>query len=156
MITVVITTWVIPFEQVVRDIQKFETPGAALDFINAKGKEWWDENNGDQYITENPDCEDTIPYEPIAILGYDTPKYNIAGEREFHALLDAESEAELHEAYYKVKYDDKGLTRPGYLINCYVAEGPDGEHVSGPGKYEEYYRQQQDGMQKLYAYHNPH
>lgn len=148
-ITVVISTWQIPFDQVVRDIRQFDSTEEATTFINACSKQWWDACEGDRCVVEFPD--EVEAYEPITELGYDHARYEICGEKGFQAMLDGESAAALHEAYYKKKYDDQGLARPGYLINCYVAEGPDGEHVGSEAKHEEYLRQQTAGMAAIEA-----
>lgn len=154
-ITVVITTWQVPFAQVVRDIKQFEIPADAMSFINDASKEWYDEHNGAKSNLEITDND--FPYTPIKELGYDNAQYHLwGGECGFHAMLDVQSAAILHEAYYKKRFDDQGLTRPGYLINCYVAEGPDGEHAIGEAKHEEYVRQQAAGIAEIEAaYSNP-
>lgn len=168
-ITVVITTWQVPFDQVVRGIRQFDDPETAKAFINKESKKWWDENAGERYVEEGYPETDKIkgehpsstekpipePYKPITELGYEWARYEIwGGETGFHAILDAKSTAMLHEDHYKREYDDKGITRPGYLLNCYVAEGPEGEHVGSEAKHEEYVRQQTAGMKALTDYYD--
>lgn len=151
-ITVIVTTWQVPFDQVVKDIRKFNSPKAATAFINDESRKWWEENDGERCMIEMPETE---KYEPISKLGYDMARYELwGGERLFHAMLDTESAAILHEAHYKREFDDKGKTRPGYLINCYVAEGPEGEHVGSEAKHEEYARQQAAGMKAITDYYD--
>jgi hypothetical protein len=111
-ITVVITTWQVPFDQVVRAIKTFTNEAEALEFINGESKKWWDGVNGDTNQTG---------YEPIKELGYDGAHYALwGGECGFHAMLDHASYARLHEAHYKRNYDDQGCQRPGYLQVAYL------------------------------------
>lgn len=126
-VTVVVTTWQVPFAQVVKEIKTFDQDAEALAFINAEGKKWWDENDGDRWVEESnvassagkSDGSDK-PWEPINELGYDWGKWEIwDGEAGFHAMLDEASETRLHEEHYKREYDDKGRSRPGYLRNAY-------------------------------------
>ncbi len=151
-ITVVISTWSVPFDQVVNEIKTFTGEKAnseALAFINASSKTWWDENGGDRWVEEtkadgkSPKAwtGDSIDgYEPINELGYDTAEYNIwGGEQGFHAMLDQDSYAKLHEAHYK----QLGFT-PGYLINAYAAgQKPGG---SSAAEIEDYKKQQAEGI----------
>lgn len=119
-ITVIISTWQVPFDQVVREIKRFRSPKSALAFINAASKKWWEENDGERGASD--------PYEPVAELGYNHAHYELwGGECGFHAMIDADSYARLHEDHYRREYDEKGVTRPGYLINAYVA----GAHPGG-------------------------
>lgn len=109
-ITVVISTWQVPFDQVVEGIFHFSTTQAALNFINGRAEKWWVVHNPNEQF---PPCEE---------LGYGGTTWNSeSGEAGFQAMLDKEDYAELHEAYYKREFDDKGLTRPRYLINAYIA-----------------------------------
>jgi len=110
-ITIVITTWQVPFDQIVKGVFKFDDVQTATPFINAASLKWWNENHGDR---------GREPYEPISILGYDVARYELwDGEIGFHAMLDEASAERLHNAYYKSEYDDKGLKRPGYLRVAY-------------------------------------
>jgi len=113
-ITVTITDWCVPFDQVVRGTFEFENEADALAHINATSAAWWAANEGDRCMAEYPD---TTPYEPIGELGYYNARYELwGGEQGFHAMLDHAVYAALHEAHYKREFDGKGITRPGYLI----------------------------------------
>lgn len=149
-IKVVISTWCVPFDQVVHAIVEFGGEGAAkraLDYINAESRKWWDENDGDRYIKEQKHTE-YEPYRPVEELGYGMARYELwDGEQGFHAMLDSVSYAKLHEEHYKREYDDKGCTRPGYLINAYVADHkPGGVSEEEKAKYE---REQRIGLAAL-------
>ena len=112
-ITVVITDWCVPFDQVVRHIERFDTEAKALAYINAKSLEWWQANDGDRCRVEYPKTE---PYEPITELGYNQARYELwGGEQGFHAMLDHATYARLNEAHYKREFTNKGLALPGYL-----------------------------------------
>lgn len=124
-IIIVITTWQVPFEQMVQKIHSETNEQEALNFINTESKKWWDANEGDRCVENELDenGHSYSPYEPIKELGYDQARYELwGGESGFHAMLDNESWWRLHEAHYKHEYDDKGLKRPGYLR---VAMGED-------------------------------
>ena len=123
-VTVIVTTWLVPFGQIVKAVKQFDNDADALTFINDEAKKWWDEFDGDRCVAENVGAqrqwEDCDKFEPIRILGYDTPYYTLWGsENGFHAMLDEESYWRLHEEHYKREYDDKGISRPGYLRNAY-------------------------------------
>ena len=135
-ITVVITTWQVPYDQIIVAQSQFTTTEAAVEFINQRSAQWWKEKEGQRCIKEHPE---TDPYQPIEELGYDMACYRLwGGESGFHAMLDADSAAMLHEAYYKRECDDKGLPRPGYLINTYVAgQKPGGMTEDEAAKYAE-------------------
>lgn len=112
-ITVVISDWCVPFDQVVRHIRKFTTEAEAAAFINAESLKWWQANNGDRCRLEMPETE---PYLPITELGYDHARYELwGGEQGFHALLDHITYAGLYETHNKREYAAKGLPLPGYL-----------------------------------------
>lgn len=153
-ITVVISTWCVPFDQVVREIKVFSeeySEVAILSYINAESRKWWDENDGDRFIREVTNTDETRgqgPYEPITELGYNHARYELwGGEQGFHAMLDSVSYARLHEEHYKRECDDKGRTRPGYLINAYVADRkPGGVSEEEKAKYE---REQRIGFAAL-------
>src|SRR5712672_1112201 len=82
-ITVVITTWQVPFDQIVKGVFQFDDVQTATPFINAASLKWWNENHGDR---------GGEPYEPINILGYDIARYELwDGEIGFHAMLDEAS-----------------------------------------------------------------
>ena len=120
MITVVISDWCVPYDQVVREIKAFEDAESAVAYINAASLKWWNENDGDRYVEENK--VDFPVYEPIKELGYDEAHYELwDGEQGFHAMIDNESYARLHEEHYKRECDDKGLKRPGYIRTSYLA-----------------------------------
>lgn len=111
-ITVVITTWQVPFDQTVNGVFEFEDVVSATAAINAASLKWWHENDGDRAVADNGDS----PYEPINELGYDFARIELwGGENGFHAMLDSDSAARLLEQHYKREYDDKGITRPGYM-----------------------------------------
>ena len=121
-ITVVISTYYVPFPQVVNSINEFTAAADALAFINDESKKWWDEQGGERSLVE---CGGE-PYQPLQNL-IDTVLLTMwGGEAGFHAMIDAGSYAVLHEAHYAREFDAKGLTRPGYLINAYVAGGKPG------------------------------
>ena len=108
-IKVTITSWRVPFDQIVHGTHEFEDEQSALKFINAMSKAWWDDNNG----ASDEEAED---YEPIERLAYDHARYELwGGENGFHAMLDQESYDRLLDAHYKREWDDKGMKRPGYL-----------------------------------------
>lgn len=161
-ITVIITTWQVPFDQQVREIKTFSGEKAnseALEFINQQAAQWWDDNEGDRWEAEaraegeKPESSDWA-YQPIKELGYDTAHYEIwGGENGFHAMLDETSYAKLHEAHYKREYDDKGLTRPGYLINAYVSGAKPGGTTEAEA--EQYEREQAAGMDELQSFVKP-
>lgn len=163
IITVVISTWQVPFDQIVRDVVQFGGDTAAkdaLDFINAKSAAWWAEHEGDRSVAERaeygtPESWGGTGYEPIAELGYDQARYELwGGEAGFHAMIDHASYARLCEEHYAREFDAKGLTRPGYLINAYVAgHKPDGMTEAEAEQYE---RQQAEGLAAIEAYQNPH
>lgn len=112
-ITVVITTWQVPFDQMVKGVFEFDDVQAATSFINDASSKWWKKHHGDRSVKEGHTAEF---YKPIAELGYDIPRYELwGGETAFHAMLDEASAWRLHEAHYKREYDDKGISRPGYL-----------------------------------------
>lgn len=114
MITVVVTDWAVPFDQVVRGVHQFDNEASTVAFINAASLAWWQANNGDKCRAEYPDTE---PYEPITELGYENARYELwGGEAGWHAMLDHATYAALNEAHYKRNYTDKGLDLPGYLI----------------------------------------
>lgn len=149
-ITVVLTSWAVPFAQVVNGIFTFEGDNAVQEvtsFINAESLKWWEASEGNRCMAEYPDTE---PYAPIEELGYDTAQYELwGGEHGFNAMLDAESAAALHEAHYQREYDAKGETRPGYLINAYVGGGKPGGITED--KAATYQRQQAQGMAEVEA-----
>lgn len=121
LITVTITAWVVPFDQMVIDQAVFGGEDAAeraLVFINNASKAWWDAAGGDRCVAlPADDVHKAQPYEPIKEVGYDVALYELwGGESGFHAMIDRESYAILHEAHYKREFDDQGLDRPGYLI----------------------------------------
>ena len=147
VITVVISTWQVPFDQVVQGIHHFVDPKAALDFINEQSANWWAEQEGNRSVAEG---HTDSGYEPVAELGYNHARYELwGGEAGFHAMIDNESYARLHEERYKREYDDKGLTRPGYLINAYVADKKPGGVTEAEG--EKYAREQAKGIAEIEA-----
>ncbi len=112
-ITVIISTWCVPFDQVVQSITTFQTADTALAAINAASAAWWAENDGARCMVEMPD---TLPYEPVAELGYNHARYVLwGGETGFHAMLDRATYATLNEAHYEREFTDKGMALPGYL-----------------------------------------
>ena len=111
-ITVFITTWCVPFDQVVDQVHTFKTQAKAVAFINAASKKWWRDNDGARCIREYPDTE---AYEPITELGYDSARYELwQGEQLFHAMLDHASYAALNEVHYA------GKPLPGYLLTAKI------------------------------------
>lgn len=146
-ITAVITTWQVPFDQVVIAQSQFTTIKAATDFINQLSTKWWRENEGSRSLRE---CGGDA-YVPITELGYDVARYELwGGESGFHAMIDIESAALLHEAHYVREFDVKGLERPGYLINAYVAgHKPGGMTNAEKAKFE---KAQSKGIAALHAY----
>jgi hypothetical protein len=121
-ITVVITTWQVPFDQVVRAIKQFDDRQSAIDFINAESRKWWDENDGLGSIEagieagEKDRLWETQAYEPIKELGYDHARYELwGGESGFHAMVDHETYAKCHDDHYA------GKPLPGYLMGAYLA-----------------------------------
>jgi hypothetical protein len=156
-ITVLITTWRVPFDQVVSEIKTFDdndVEGARL-YINVASSLWWDENEGPRWVAEcraqDVEVEDHVP---IKELGYDMARYEIGdGEAGFHAMIDEGTYWRLHEAHYKREYDDQGLTRPGYLINTYVAgENPE----ITDAEREKYAQQQAEGMAAIESHYGGH
>lgn len=141
-ITVVITTWSVPFPSVVRTIVTFDGAEAekeALIFVNTTALLWFQEQDG---MRSEVDAD--WPYQPITELGYDPMRFQLwGGEQGFEAILDEASFKLLHDAHYKREFDNKGLARPGYLINAYVAEG-------GP-EAEKYKQQQAEGIAAVEA-----
>ena len=116
-ITVIVTTWCVPFDQTVKGIYHFATEATAVAFINKASRKWWDENDGDKCITERAGEESKYdgaplePYEPITELGYNTAYYELwGGEQGFHAMLGHKTYAALNEAHYA------GKPLPGYLL----------------------------------------
>jgi len=146
-ITVVITTWQVPFAQVVVAQSQFTTPQAATDFVNQHAAKWWADVEGERCLAEG-DTDNDWPYEPVTELGYTEMRFEAwGGESGFQAMLDAESAAALLEAHYKREFDAKGLTRPGYLINAYVAgHKPGGMTEAEADKYQ---REQAEGLAAL-------
>ncbi len=127
-ITIVITTWQVPFDQMVKGVFEFDDVQAATSFINDASHKWWDENHGER---------GNAPYKPITELGYDMAHYELwGGETGFHAMLDDASAWRLHNAHYKLEFDDKGIKRPGYLRVAY------GENVDTE-------------LAELYAFYSP-
>ena len=113
---VIITTWCVPFDQVVNAVRGFDDAASAVAFINAASAKWWHENEGDRCIAEYPETE---PYQPIVELGYDIAKYELwGGEQGFHAMLDATSAQRLFEAHYASQ------PKPGYLRAAEMASHP--------------------------------
>ena len=118
-ITVVVTTWQVPFAQAVKEVFHTDDDAEALKFINDAAHKWWHDHHGDQDISE-----DGGEFKPIKELGYDWGKWELwGGEAGFHAMLDEVTENRLHEEHYKREYDDNGKQRPGYLQNAYLAQG---------------------------------
>ncbi len=144
-ITVVISTWQVPFDQTVQEIVQFGGDTAtqdALAFINTQSAKWWAEHEGNRYIAENGGHGG---YEPIAELGYNMARYELwGGESGFHAMLGQDSYERLHEEHYAREFDDKGKVRPGYLINAYVAGHKPGKMTEAEA--EQYRQQQAEGM----------
>jgi hypothetical protein len=136
-ITVTITAWHVPFDQMVIDQATFDGVDAeqcALVFINDASKAWWDATDGDRCVLEmanEPVYNRPEPYQPISEVGYDPARYVLwGGESGFHAMIDKASYAALHEAHYKREYDDKGHQRPGYLLNAYAGDNPVGQTLT--------------------------
>lgn len=143
-ITVAVTTWRAPFDQIVQGVHSFSSAVDAKAFINEESKKWWDKNDGLRSIAEVGGDQ----WEPIGELGYDSARYELwDGEVGFHAMIDAESYATLHEEHYKREYDDKGEVRPGYLVNAYVAGDKPGS--ISQDETDKYTRQQQEGLDAL-------
>jgi hypothetical protein len=155
MITVIITTWQVPFDQVVHGTYQFSTDAAALRFINETSAQWWNAHDGDRSVREGHTEQ---PYEPIAELGYNVARYELwGGESGFHAMLDEGSYARLHEAHYAREYDAKGEERPGYLINAYVAGAkPGGTTTDEQAKYETAQRKGFAAIRKAFGWPEPH
>lgn len=154
-ITMVLTSWVVPYSSVVNSIDTFEGENAeaqAVAHYNTALAKWWQQNNGDACAAtgeKNGLTLEAVEFEPIESLRAlpACPVMLWGGEHGFQAFIDAESYALLDEAYYKREYDDQGLTRPGYLINSYVAGyKPGGVTEAEKAKYE---RQQQQGFEAL-------
>lgn len=117
-IQVSITTWSVPFDQVVESVSTFGSADDALKFINAASLKWWQTIEGDRSVTEMGGDA----YEPVTELGYQQARYEVwGGEQGWHAMLDRASYSQLHEAHYAREYDAKGKPRPGYLRNAYAA-----------------------------------
>lgn len=123
-ITVAIMTFQVPFANVIDEIVTFDGDNAeqeALNFINEKSKKWYDDCDGDR---DNEIKE----YYKYSELTKDDLINNIyfelwGGENSFRACIDSLSWQQIHENYYKRKFDDQGKQRPGYLLNAYEAEG---------------------------------
>ena len=120
-ITVVVTTWQVPFAQAVKEVFHTNDDVEALKFINSAAHKWWDENCvGEDTESKSTENEDGSEFEPIKELGYEWARWELwGGEVGFHALLDEATENRLHEEHYKREYDDKGISRPGYFRNAY-------------------------------------
>ncbi len=161
-ITVVISTWRVPFDQTVQSVTTFGGENAAkqsLDFINEQSAKWWADNDGDRSVAEGHKYIDNHgeggSYAPITELGYEMARYDLwGGESGFHAMIDEASYARLHEAHYKREFDDKGVTRPGYLINAYVAGHKPGEPMT-EAEAEKYAKAQTEGIAKVRAVYGP-
>jgi len=128
-ITVTLTSWQVPFSQIVDETKAFDSADEALDFINAASKAWWNTYDGDGCARSNDgiytaqiNFNVVNEYKAITSL-LDGAHYSLwGGENGFQALIDKESYWQLHAAHYKREYDDKGIPRPGYLR---VAMGED-------------------------------
>lgn len=160
VITVVISTWQVPFDQVVKCVHTFAGTNAAkqaLDLINEESAKWWAENDGDRSVAEghtDPNrAGETEGYEPITELGYNHARYELwGGEAGFHAMLDETSYAQLCEEHYVREYDAKGKTRPGYLINSYISGHKPGGMTEEEA--EKYKKEQAEGLAALHAFYN--
>lgn len=123
-ITVAITTWCVPFDQTIKEIRTFggdSAAEAARQFINAESRKWWDENEGERCLAEKLPHGGCEPYEPIAELAYNHPRYELwGGEQGFHAMIDASSYAKLTNEHY-AKRVAEGHPVPGYLVNTQIA-----------------------------------
>lgn len=117
MITVVITTYTVPFAKVVKSIVTFGGDDAvktATAFINEEAAKWLNETIGGRNPSEA--MMEAWSYDPITELGYDRAEYQLwEGEVGFEAILDEASQKALHDAHYKREFTDKGLPLPGYL-----------------------------------------
>ncbi len=163
-ITVVISTWQVPFDQVVQSVTTYggdRAATSALQFINDQSRLWWAQHEGDRSIAERKKDDVALNgtreswggdgYEPIEELGYNMARYELwGGESGFHAMIDEASYARLHEEHYKREFDDKGVTRPGYLINAYVAGAKPGEPMT-EAEAKKYAREQAEGIAKVQA-----
>jgi hypothetical protein len=158
-ITVVITTWQVPFDQVVQETIVFwgdDAAKKATDHINAESLKWRVEHESDRSVLEGQTAGYGTSeswgagYEPIDELGYNTARYELwGGESGFHAMIDQASYARLHEEHYAREYDAKGIMRPGYLINAYVAGHKPGEMTEAEA--EKYAREQAAGIAEIEA-----
>lgn len=154
MITVVITTWQVPFDQTVKAVMTFTGEGEALAYVNQQSAQWWADIDGARSMLECGDDDNDWPYEPITELGYDAAHYHAwGGECGFHAMLDDVSYAKLHEAHYAREFDAQGLERPGYLLNAYVAGGKPGGITEAEA--EKYSDAQARGMAAIEAINKP-
>lgn len=162
LITVVISTWQAPFDQVVQGVHQFGGDNAAqraLDFINEQSAAWWAANDGDRSVTagylDTNDHGEGGTYAPITELGYNHARYELwGGEAGFHALLDQASYARLCEEHYVREFDNKGVSRPGYLINAYLA-GHKSDGIT-EAEAEKYAREQAEGLAAIEAFTNKH
>jgi hypothetical protein len=124
-VTVAITTYQVPFDPVLIEVQTFESDSDAVAFINDHAEKWFIEHEGARCLVEmaNDEHWHGEPYTPITSL-FDHVRLDLwGGESGFEAVIDKASYWRLHEAHYKSEYDDKGKARPGYLLNAYAAEG---------------------------------
>lgn len=139
-ITVVITHYLVPFSPIVKVIKRFDysdeegrwedAKAKALEFVNEQSAAWWVANEGDRCLEQGkaagPDDSDydREPYEPLTHLAHGAHIDLWGGEHQFDAILDEESFWRIHNDYYKAEFDDKGMSRPGFLRVAY------GEDVS--------------------------
>lgn len=143
-ITVTLTEWQVPFDQVVIGQQTFTDIQAATDYINEAAATWWRENEGDQAVAGG-DGSDDWPYSPITELGYNTARFELYGEQGFHAMLDAES----YGALCKAHYERKGAV-PGFMVNAML--GSDVVPLTEPER-EALERQQSEGLAAIEAHY---
>lgn len=152
-ITVVITTWHVPFDQVLNGVHHFDhTPQGIADataLIDAESLKWWLSVEGDRSVDETGDKHNERR-EPLGELGYNHARYTAwGGEAGFQAMIDAESYGLLHEAHYA------GKPLPGYLVNSYLAGRKPGAPLTDIER-AELEQQQAMGFAAIEAYYSKH
>jgi hypothetical protein len=126
MITVTLTSWDVPFAHIVDEVKTFSSEAEALNYVNAASAAWWRKNNGERCVAEGGGAKigfnEVTEYSTVDSL-LDTPHYTLwGGENGFQAFINKDAYWQLHAAYYKREYTDKGEPLPGYLR---VAMGED-------------------------------